>query len=149
MPKFLRNFHLIDILMVGFLCLITFLYFQGVAEVPFHPDESTYIFMSADWEAYISHPLSLAFQESDKSIRQRYRLIDPPLGRYLVGISRSLAGFSAVNVDWDWSLTWDENNKAGALPSQNLLNAARYGPAALFPFSLRSRISSPEMGCSG
>ena len=136
MPKFLRNFHLIDILMVGFLCLITFLYFQGVAEVPFHPDESTYIFMSADWEAYISHPLSLAFQESDKSIRQRYRLIDPPLGRYLVGISRSLAGFSAVNVDWDWSLTWDENNKAGALPSQNLLNAARYGPAALFPFSL-------------
>ncbi len=75
-------------------------------------------------------------QANDTGAMQRYRLLDPPLGRYLIGISRSLAGFPAPTTDWNWSLSWDENNQAGALPSPDLLTAARFGPAALFPFSL-------------
>jgi 4-amino-4-deoxy-L-arabinose transferase-like glycosyltransferase len=136
LPILRQKNRFLDLLLIVVLCLITLVYWQGVAGVPFHPDESTYLYMSADWESFISNPISLTYQANNIGTRQRYRLLDPPLGRYLIGISRSIAGFQAPNTDWDWTLTWEENNLAGALPSPALLTAARFGPAALFPFSL-------------
>jgi 4-amino-4-deoxy-L-arabinose transferase-like glycosyltransferase len=49
-----------------------------------------------------------------------------------------LAGFGpeAVAVDWDWSMSWDENLRAGALPSERLLTSARLANVFLLPFSL-------------
>ena len=126
----------IDLLLIAFICLSTLLYLHGVADVPFHPDESTYLYMSADWDLFTQNPMTLGYQPNNSSIRQKYRLLDPPLGRYLIGISRSVAGFPAPITDWTWSLSWDENKQNGALPSQELLIAGRLGPAALFPFSL-------------
>ncbi len=136
LPNLKRKDRLLDLLLAVVICLITFVYLQGVADVPFHPDESTYLFMSSDWEAFTSNPMALAYRPQDPGIRQKYRLLDPPLTRYLIGISRSAAGFSAPVADWNWAQTWEENQQAGALPSQDLLTAGRLGPAVLFPFSL-------------
>jgi hypothetical protein len=137
------------------LCLVGFTlwYWSGVASVPFHPDESTYLFMSADWETMLVKPTALAWQPNSKDPRQLYRLLDAPLGRYLVGFSRSLAGYLPLPVDWNWSQTWDQNRKTGALPEESLLVAGRFGEAALFPLSLLlifqagTRLGGRALGC--
>lgn len=133
---FKHHFLPVDLLLIGIVSLLTYLYWQGIAAVPFHPDESTYLFMSADWEVFLTHPAALAYQPGNPNIRQNYRLLDPPLVRYLVGAARATAGFPALVSDWNWSLTWVENERNGALPDQDLLTAGRFGPALLFPFSL-------------
>jgi hypothetical protein len=111
-------------------------YWLGVAAVPFHPDESTYLFMSADWEALFSRPFSLAWQPEITDPRQLYRLLDAPLSRNLIGASRWIAGLPALPADWNWSLNWEQNRLAGALPDAGLLSAGRFGEAVLFPLSL-------------
>ncbi len=105
--------------------------------VPFHPDESTFIYLSMDFEQYGRNPMAMAWQpDRQGEMLQIYRTLDAPLGRYLVGLGRAAAGYGSLPVDWNWSLTWDENRAAGALPSDALLFASRLPMALLLPFSL-------------
>ncbi len=108
----------------------------GVHTVPFHPDESTFLYLSGDFNLLWQNPLSMAWQPSSNDARQLYRTLDAPMGRYLVGFGRWAAGLPPLTVDWDWSQTWEENNLAGALPPANLLTAGRVVMTALLPFSL-------------
>lgn len=109
----------------------------GLPGVPFHPDESTYIFMSHDLDLFFQQPLALAWQPgSQNDPTQVYRSQDAPLARYLIGLGRWAAGIKAPTVDWDWTLSWQENQQAGALPSPDLLLASRASMVALFPLSL-------------
>ena len=105
--------------------------------IPFHPDESTQLYMSSDFDWLWSEPLSLAYN-SDRleDPRQIYRVLDAPLTRYLLGFGRSLAGLSALPVGWDWAKSWQDNATAGALPGQPLLNIGRVSLTLLLPFSL-------------
>jgi 4-amino-4-deoxy-L-arabinose transferase-like glycosyltransferase len=66
----------------------------------------------------------------------RYRLIDAPLVRDMIGFGRSLVGLSPLPVDWNWSLDWKTNQQAGALPDPRLLITARFAVASLFPLTL-------------
>ncbi|MDD5371713.1 MAG: glycosyltransferase family 39 protein [Anaerolineaceae bacterium] len=119
------------------LSILTLYFIWGVPKVPFHPDESTYLFMSQDWDAIINHPFSLAYQPSfpiDSAMR--YRLIDAPLVRYAIGFGRTLAGLAPLTTDWNWSLDWAANQKAGALPDQRLLLTARFAVALFYPLTL-------------
>jgi len=111
--------------------------FWSVKLVPFHPDESTYLFMSSDFEALLQDPLSLVW-EADKAgdPRQHYRAVDPPLTRDLLGLGRTIAGLKALPADWDWSKSWEENQQAGALPDEGLLTTGRITMTLLLPFSL-------------
>jgi 4-amino-4-deoxy-L-arabinose transferase-like glycosyltransferase len=126
-------------------------YLGGTQFVPFHPDESTYLFMSVDFEALWRNPTALIYSaEKDTPalrrlpnnqlpgdvLRQRYRALDAPLTRYLVGVGLSLAGQTAPGVDWDWSLDWESNRQAGALPSNEMLLAGRLAVVLLLPFSM-------------
>lgn len=138
----------------GVIAAIALAYGLGISKVPFHPDESTQIFMSADFELFFKNPSAL-FWNADRSadVRQQYRLLDAPLTRDLIGASRWLAGrLPATPTDWNWSLTWDENQAAGALPNDRLLLAARFSVAFLFPFTLyftydtARRLASPLAG---
>lgn len=105
--------------------------------VPFHPDESTYLYMSSDWETLWVHPASLAYHPGEAiNLKTHYRLIDPPLARYLVGVSRSILQIPALQADWDWSLSWEENSSRGALPDEILLFIGRLPTVLFFPFSL-------------
>lgn len=109
----------------------------SMALVPFHPDESAYIFMSSDFEAFWKHPFSLAWTtNSDVDLRMHYRMIDAPLGRLIIGLGRFILRAEALSQDWDWSKTWEENRQAGALPGAELLHVARLSTTLLLPLSM-------------
>lgn len=139
----MKNASLILFLLV--LSLISTWYWSGVTSVPFHPDESTFLFLSSDLNTLLRQPMALVWESNPTSVdgtnalrsaRYRYWLLDAPLGRYLVGMGRVLAGEPALPVDWDWGKSWAENQQSGALPSPRLLLAGRLAPAALFPLSV-------------
>ena len=132
----LRARNLWDGLFVILLIPLSLWYWAGVPSVPFHPDESTLLFMSADWEVLFTHPATLAWQPGLSNPRQTLRLLDAPLGRYLAGAARWVTGEPALAGDWNWSATWDQNRQAGALPNPALLVAGRLGQAIFFPLSL-------------
>ena len=119
------------------LALLTAFAVYGLRGIPFHPDESTQLYMSNDIDLLFSHPLALAWAPDQAGDgRTHLRLVDAPLTRYLLGLGRSLAGLPALPVDWSWSKSWDENQAAGALPNPSLLLAGRLTLTLLLPFSL-------------
>lgn len=128
---------------ISFLAFLIFLlgvsaaYTAGVLAVPFHPDESTFFYLSVDINLLFEDPSALFWQpETLTDARQRYCTLDAPLGRYWVGLSRQAAGLPPLAVDWDWGKSWEENRASGALPTPDLLAAGRIGMALLFPASL-------------
>src|SRR6266540_5192352 len=104
----------------------------GAARVPFHADESTYLYMSEDFDRLIHQgPASVTWQAVDQPADVlRHRLLDAPMTYYLVGLGRGLAGLPALPHDWNWSTGWEENARAGPLPSPAQLAAGRL-PAPL------------------
>ncbi len=133
--------------------LISLIYWNGTISVPFHPDESTQIFMSGDTELFIQNPFNLAWSASKNGDpRQVYRLLDAPLTRDLIGAGRILSNLPPLAVDWNWSNTWSQNQLAGALPSPSLLLAARLSVDWMFPFTLilmyliGKKVAGPRLG---
>jgi hypothetical protein len=118
-----------------FSILWMFFYFKNLLNVPFHPDESTQIFMSKDVELIINNTTDLYFQEdTQNSIEQKYRLLDAPLPKYFIGIFRNIFNLEAIPYDWDWSKSWTDNQRA--IPSPQLLLISRISAAIFFPFSI-------------
>lgn len=118
---------------------ITAFHVAGARQVPFHPDETSLLYQSADFEIWLRDPLSLAWDPAASSEHdQQYRALNTPLPKLVLGIGRRLAGFGpeAVAVDWDWSKSWDDNRAAGAIPGEALLFAGRLANIALLPVSL-------------
>jgi 4-amino-4-deoxy-L-arabinose transferase-like glycosyltransferase len=108
----------------------------GTRLVPFHGDESTQILMSRDY-AYQFLQGDLARIAYDPvaplSNETQLRLINGTFNKYLIGLSWHLHSFTVddLNTDWDWALDYDQNVRAGHVPSEGLLMAARL-PSALF-----------------
>jgi 4-amino-4-deoxy-L-arabinose transferase-like glycosyltransferase len=105
-----------------------FLLTSGLAMIPFHPDEASLLYESQDFERWLLDPLALAWPgEGADDPQLEFRLLNAPLGKYVLGAGRLAAGYSLeqTNADWDWSLTWAENVDAGALPPERMLVAAR------------------------
>lgn len=112
-------------------------YFWNLLQVPFHPDESTQIFMSRNAPILFSDPLSLSWEPDEpRTLESRYLAIDAPLTRYLIGIGRSIFKVPALTSDWDWSASWQSNVSSGAYPSTNQLYISRAMTTLLVPFSL-------------
>jgi hypothetical protein len=120
-----------------FILAFSIFYFTYLETVPFHPDESTQIFMSGDLEIINKDPSSLIWR-ADISLdnRMKYRLLDAPFAREWIGVFRLITGKSILLSDWDWALTWKENEKAGALPSVGLLSTGRLASSIFFPLDL-------------
>ena len=74
--------------------------------------------------------------ETTLSPEQRYRLIDAPLPRTIIGISRGIFHLPPLKSDWNWSLSWEENKTNGALPTNYLLLVSRLGLAVFVPLGL-------------
>jgi 4-amino-4-deoxy-L-arabinose transferase-like glycosyltransferase len=122
-------------------CILAIVYFTGIRIVPFHPDESTTIFMANDFKRYLSDPFSLMYQSTDisdpiENLRQHYRLIDAPLTRYIIGFGLALQNQTPIYTDWNWSSTWEENQSMGALPTERILFVSRISVAGLFLLTL-------------
>lgn len=117
--------------------LLSIYYFASIMQVPFHPDESTQIYMSSDLEKFFTSPEELFWVKNGlEDRRMELRMLDAPLSRYFIGIARLISGQDPTTSDWDWSLTYVENQENGALPSKNLLFSSRLAVSFLFPFSL-------------
>lgn len=102
--------------------------------VPFHPDESSWILMSADFDVAVLHrsPASLAVvNEQPHTQIIEYRLLNGPVAKGLIGAVRWFAGYGPDSIPQDflWGVPWSEN--LAAIPSANLLNAARWPMAVL------------------
>jgi 4-amino-4-deoxy-L-arabinose transferase-like glycosyltransferase len=124
-------------LFILLLIAISAFYLAGTAAVPFHPDESTFLYMSSEFKRLITEPLSMSWESSVPiTPLMRYRMIDAPLTRYLVGFGLTAAELSFPEVDWDWSASWHENLVAGAIPSFELLLFGRMILASLLPMGL-------------
>jgi len=109
-------------------------YFSGIALVPFHPDESTQIFMSSDLELIFNNTSELFYKGSaDLSLKETYRLLDAPLTKYVIGISRSLFNQTGITQDWDWSKSFSENYQS--FPNLRLLLISRVAVSIFFPLS--------------
>ncbi len=100
--------------------------------VPFHPDETSFLTMASDWEAFWRAPLSLAWEPGQPQTRaEEYRLLNAPLAKLVFGAALALAGEPVPAVDWDWTKNWEENVTAGALPAENALLAGRLASTLL------------------
>jgi 4-amino-4-deoxy-L-arabinose transferase-like glycosyltransferase len=112
----------------------------GVPGVPFHPDESTYLYMSRDFDLLFRQgdPAAVTWRAANQAPDVvRYRLLDSPLTHYLPGLGRLLAGYARpLPRDWDWSADWAGNLALGAVPESGLLDAARWPAALLTALSL-------------
>jgi hypothetical protein len=111
----------------------------GLGDVPFHPDESSILYQSRDLDVFLVDPKSLAWEPSiSEDDDLNYRLLNAPLVKYIIGIGRRLVGYQAdtVSVDWNWSLGWEENAAAGALPDQGVLLVSRFAISLLLPCSV-------------
>jgi 4-amino-4-deoxy-L-arabinose transferase-like glycosyltransferase len=53
----------------------------------------------------------------------------------LIGWGLKIQNRQPITTDWNWSGTWEENRESGALPSADVLLAARWSVAWLFPFT--------------
>lgn len=116
---------------------LTAFYLRGVGTVPFHPDESTQLFMSADFDRFFTDPTNMAWTPDQMStIDSNYRLLDAPLTRYLLGAGRLLFTLPPLAADWDWSGSWEENLESGAFPDEQMLLAGRYTVASFYPLAL-------------
>ncbi len=84
----------------------------------------------------VTSPTKLVYQPSEPlNDRMRYRLIDSPITRLLIGWGLFLQDEDPNPVDWNWSNDWDENAASGALPPPSTLTAARLSVSWLFPLS--------------
>ena len=112
-------------------------YFWGMPKVPFHPDESTHIYMSQDLAILFNEPLSLAMVPGQELTPEAtYRALDAPLARYLIGIGRFILNEPASASDWNWSANWQTNVDSGAMPTPELLFASRLISTLLLPFTV-------------
>ena len=133
----IKKHHVIKGLVITSIILISLLFIMGSKNVPFHPDESTQIYMSSDIETFITDP-ALVYWSVDKNDdqKQTYRTLDAPITRYVIGIGRKIANLKPLPTDWDWSLSWEDNQESGALPDQKLLFIARLSVLIFFPLTL-------------
>ncbi|MGD0573892.1 MAG: hypothetical protein ABSB61_00775 [Anaerolineales bacterium] len=105
----------------------------GVATVPFHPDETTWLYMSSDLGVLLQGRVAnLCYQPGktpDGKVLERLRTAGLP--RYVIGVADFLLGVpgSAVRADWNWSLSWEGNAEAGAVPGSTALFAGRLAMA--------------------
>ncbi len=111
-------------------------YLSGQAAVPFHPDESTHLYMSRDFATlFLRRDLTPFAWDPHQPLTRaaKYRLLDAPISRYLIGLAWWLSGDSVGNLngDWDWNQTWEANAQAGHLPARRLLLIARIPSAVL------------------
>jgi len=115
-----------DWITLGLILLLAIFYILTLPSLPFHPDESTHLYMSKDLFTYFRDPPALSWDgTAPLDSEERIRAIDAPIAKYLIGGTRGLFSVPALQADWNWSASWLENKQAGALPTDHQLLVAR------------------------
>jgi 4-amino-4-deoxy-L-arabinose transferase-like glycosyltransferase len=127
------------------------LYSVTLDSVPFHPDESSWIYMSRDFDALLRRDVGRLVwwsgQAPDGDVG--FRLLDAPLAKYQIGLARWVSGYRRELIgNWDWRRSWVQNQSIGAMPSPGLLHAARISAVVttVLSFALFFWISAAIIG---
>ena len=113
--------------------LLAFFYLKDISSVPFHIDESHWIGTSYMFEAYFKGEFW-----SDAWRDNQHTVTNPPVPRYIIGLSRFLAGYRIpdLNRAWDYTRNVNYNVRMGAMPSDALLWWSRLPMALLAILSI-------------
>jgi cbb3-type cytochrome oxidase subunit 3 len=130
-----RRWRIVDAVYVAALMLYVL---AGVALVPFHGDEPMQIYFSGDYEVAVlqGNPSALTTRPPyDIDSDPQLRILNGSVNRYLIGLSRQIAGIGADQLPprpgWDWGLTYDRNVETNHRPSDALIMAGRWPSAIL------------------
>lgn len=116
--------------------VITFTWsFAGMAEVPFHHDESCHIYMARYFDLFF---LKRDFLSPEWDTTNYWALTQPPLSKYLIGFALFITGhdFSALHEPWDFALDEETNFRLGNVPSASALLASRSLMTTLYALSI-------------
>ncbi|HEY3291237.1 MAG TPA: phospholipid carrier-dependent glycosyltransferase [Anaerolineae bacterium] len=120
------------VLPVVFLWLIAliaaFATFDGLVKVRYHGDEGAYLNDSAWFDQWLAGDFASLRQVDDS------KLLDPPVGPLMIGLSRRLAGLDlSVAYRWDYSQPGDQAINVSTAPTAAMLVSGRL-PSALLSF---------------
>ncbi|MBI5930264.1 MAG: phospholipid carrier-dependent glycosyltransferase [Chloroflexi bacterium] len=123
------------------LVLLTCYILAGVEKVPFHGDESTIIWMSADFDTVVLKGDISAVTYSPPSRRtteQHLRILNGTLTRWVMGSAWYIAGFDRqdLNDQWVWGPDMEWNRANGHRPSDRLLKTTRLASAGFLVVSV-------------
>lgn len=123
------------------LCALSLYVLVGVAEVPFHGDESTQIYMGRDFHYQMieGNLARVLFSETPTSpTEQHLRVLNGTLPKYVFGWVSASMGYtpSTLNEQWDWGTDWQGNQDAYRIPDQPLLIRARLTSALGLVFGM-------------
>lgn len=109
--------------------------FAGMAEVPFHADESNNIYMARYFDLFF---LKRDFLNPEWNATSWWAISHPPLAKYLIGFALFITGhdFSALHEPWDFTLDKEVNLQLGNVPSASALMASRSLMTILFALSI-------------
>ncbi len=112
-----------DLLLLVFL----FLYIlAGIKITPFHGDESTYIWISEDYDRIVKQgKLNQVLYAPEGNAKQYLRLSTGSILAYSIGFVRDITQNHDPITKWLWGSSWEENISQGNLPTARLLNLAR------------------------
>jgi len=115
------------------LALIAYL-IAGAAAAPFHGDETTYVFASADFDRVLRGEWGALRIETIEGDRVAYeRLLNGAVYPYAVGAARYAAGVGSEPLpprNWVWTLSFDDNLLWGGVALPSVLLPARLAAAA-------------------
>jgi hypothetical protein len=132
------------------LLLLTVYILSGISLVPFHGDESTYIWISEDYDRIVKRrDFEHVLFNPAGNYKQYLRLSTGSILAYSIGFARDITNNDDPINKWLWNSSWEENILQGNMPSPRLLNLARFCSAsmgalgiALFFFTARRLFSS-------
>ena len=109
--------------------------FAGMMDVPFHADESVYIYMARYFDLYF---LKRDFSNPEWDAKVVWSVTQPPVSKYLIGLALFATGhdFSRLHHHWDWGLDEEANFERGNVPSASALLVSRALMTCLFTLSI-------------
>jgi 4-amino-4-deoxy-L-arabinose transferase-like glycosyltransferase len=153
--------HRMRVIAAAWLLALTVYALLGIDLAPYHGDESTYLFASADFDRAILHGewASLPVDDLSETRVSYERLMNGSVFPYTAGLVRWLAGFTAEQMPqgWMWLDTYDINLAFGVIPGDALLlpvralSALYLGGAVVLMFLLAYRFGGwlPAFAASG
>lgn len=119
----------LDVLLLSGLILYIFL---GISLAPFHGDESAFLILSEDYDkVFKDGKFEKVLFSPEGSDKQNLRLTTGSILAFSIGFARDVTDNDESIQKWLWGATWEENLALGNMPSQRLLNLARFCSAAM------------------
>ena len=118
-----KHFAWLDLIL---LLLLTVYIQSGMNLIPFHGDESAFIFMSQDYDRIVKQgDLRRIYLSPAGSMEQSVRLTTGSILSLSIGFARDITNTEGPIPAWDWDISWEENILRGNLPNPWLLRLAR------------------------